>query len=243
MQLLVSVRDSSEASAALLGGAAIVDAKEPGRGPLAPVDPDVLLAIDHTVPVSTILSVALGDGNASMLPAIVRAVPVLTTRAGLVFKAAITDSDPGAAAPWLRATCVELADRDDRPALVVARYVDASWQADDIGEWITISARAGARGFLLDTSRKDGPGLLRILAIERLHELRVAAAQAGIWFALAGGLQLDDLDEAAAVRPDVLGVRGAACDGGREGQLSAARVRELRLRLLALSRRQPVPRG
>ena len=79
--------------------------------------------------------------------------------------------------------------------------------------------------------------------MERLHQLREAAAQARIWFALAGGLQLGDLDEAAAVCPDVLGVRGAACDGGREGQLSAARVRELRQRLLVLSRRQPVPQG
>jgi len=43
MRLLVSVRDASEARAALAGGAGIIDAKEPLNGPLGAVSSDVLL--------------------------------------------------------------------------------------------------------------------------------------------------------------------------------------------------------
>lgn len=242
MRLLVSVRDSREAAEALAGGAGIIDAKEPSRGPLAPVDPDVLLAIDRAVPAPTMLSVALGDGTASMLPRMARQVPLLTSRPGLAFKAAITDTKP-AVGGQLQAACRELATRHDHPFLVVARYVDAPSEADDIEEWIAISSRAGARGFLMDTSQKAGAGMLRILSVERLRALREAASDAGIWFALAGGLRIEDFEDAAAIRPDVVGVRGAACTGGRAGQLSASRVKALHERLATLSRREPVPQG
>src|SRR5256885_796921 len=49
MRLLVSVADPSEARAALEGGADVIDAKQPRRGALAPVRPDVLAAIRQVV--------------------------------------------------------------------------------------------------------------------------------------------------------------------------------------------------
>ena len=95
----------------------------------------------------------------------------------------------------------------------------------------------------MDTSQKAGAGMLRILSVERLRALREAASDAGIWFALAGGLRIEDFEDAAAIHPDVVGVRGAACTGGRAGQLSASRVKALHERLATLSRREPVPQG
>ena len=61
MPLLVSVRSAEEVSAALAGGADIIDAKEPARGSLGAVDPEVLSAIAAGTPGSVPLSVALGD--------------------------------------------------------------------------------------------------------------------------------------------------------------------------------------
>jgi uncharacterized protein (UPF0264 family) len=49
--------------------------------------------------------------------------------------------------------------------------------------------------------------------------------------ALAGGLGLDDLEQVSAASPDVVGVRGAACNGGRGGRVNRMRVRGLRRRL------------
>ena len=61
MRLLVSVRAAAEVAPALAGGAAIVDAKEPARGSLGAVRPEVLRQIASLVPATVPLSVALGD--------------------------------------------------------------------------------------------------------------------------------------------------------------------------------------
>jgi hypothetical protein len=61
MQLLVSVRSAEEVGPAFAGGADIVDAKEPARGSLGPVDLFVLREINAKVPPCIPLSVALGD--------------------------------------------------------------------------------------------------------------------------------------------------------------------------------------
>src|SRR5437899_8945496 len=63
MRLLVSVADPSEARAALEGGADVIDAKQPRRGALAPVRPDVLAAIRQVVGAARPVSAALGDAR------------------------------------------------------------------------------------------------------------------------------------------------------------------------------------
>jgi uncharacterized protein (UPF0264 family) len=47
-------------------------------------------------------------------------------------------------------------------------------------------------------------------------------------FAIGGGLGLDDIERASAAGATIFGVRGAACEGGRNGV-----VREEQVRLLA----------
>ena len=159
MRLLVSVRDAHEAHAALAGGADIIDAKEPALGPLAPVEPETLRAICAAVPPAVALSVALGDAIPSALAATVAAVEPLGERCLLFFKAAVVSPGADAAATGITAACRLLERRRDRAALIVARYVDEPADAEDLSQWIAVSARAGARGVLLDTSRKHGPGL------------------------------------------------------------------------------------
>ena len=44
-RLLVSVRSAAEAEAALLGGADVIDVKEPDRGPLGRADDAVIAAV------------------------------------------------------------------------------------------------------------------------------------------------------------------------------------------------------
>ena len=61
MRLLVSVRNAQEARLADAGGAAIIDAKEPSRGPLGQVDASVLEEIRAALPARKWLSAALGD--------------------------------------------------------------------------------------------------------------------------------------------------------------------------------------
>ncbi|HEV3164614.1 MAG TPA: (5-formylfuran-3-yl)methyl phosphate synthase, partial [Isosphaeraceae bacterium] len=59
--LLVSVRSVEEAQRALAGGAAVIDIKEPARGPLGQADPEIWQAVREAVPPHLPVSAALGE--------------------------------------------------------------------------------------------------------------------------------------------------------------------------------------
>src|SRR5438045_3731812 len=85
MRLLVSVRSAGEVAAALGGGADIIDAKEPSRGSLGPVEQSVLRDINASVPTSVPLSVALGDFQEGAAAVAAIAALELTARPAGVF--------------------------------------------------------------------------------------------------------------------------------------------------------------
>src|SRR5437867_13324717 len=63
MQLLVSVADASEGRAALLGGADVIDAKDPREGALAAARPEVLRELRAAVGAARPIGAALGDAG------------------------------------------------------------------------------------------------------------------------------------------------------------------------------------
>jgi len=82
----------------------------------------------------------------------------------------------------------------------------------------------------MDTWMKDGRGLLEWIPLQRLRRMSADARSAGMLLAIAGSLDLAALDHLAGLA-DVIGVRGAACRGGRQGTVEAALVRRVRDRL------------
>jgi uncharacterized protein (UPF0264 family) len=101
---------------------------------------------------------------------------------------------------------------------------------------LTIAIQSGARGVLLDTAAKDGPSLAQLVAPGRLEEWVQRARSAGLSVALAGRVTPPDLPLVAAAGADIVGVRGAACEGGRDGEISVERIRRLRAVLRAVPR-------
>ena len=86
-----------------------------------------------------------------------------------------------------------------------------------------------ARGCLLDTSVKDGRGLLHWLDRDALAAIVAYAHAAGLEVALAGELRAEDLPAIRATGADVAGVRSAACrDGRRTAPLDPERIARLR---------------
>jgi uncharacterized protein (UPF0264 family) len=217
MRLLVSVRDVREAQAAVRGGAEIVDAKDPRRGALGPVTPRTLARIRAAVPCGIPVSAALGDA-ADDYP-----VPpgVAYVKVGL---RNVQDAEHAQV----------LANRAARRAaaagaeLVLVAYADAT-RAGSLPPLAVpaIAAAVGARGVLLDTAFKDGGNLFDLLDVARVAQWIAAARAAGMFTALAGGLSEPSLRTALALGADIVGVRGAACDGGRMGRVSVARVAAL----------------
>jgi len=228
VRLLVSVRSAVEAIAALDGAAHIVDAKEPALGPLGAVDPAVLAAIIEQVPLGHPFSIALGDFTTAK--DVYASVVALPQRRGPTFvKIGFAGARSARAVSDLVVTAREAASGAYEPPRVIAvAYADAD-RADAPDPWDVCEAarRGGAAGVLLDTISKDGGTVLDLMPPAELGDWVSLAHLHELTAALAGNLRLDDLPLIADTGADVAGVRGAACDGGRTGTVSARRVAAL----------------
>jgi uncharacterized protein (UPF0264 family) len=229
MQLLVSVRAGNEVAAALAGGADIIDAKEPARGGLGPVGDEVLRDIAARVPDAVPLGVALGDFTApDPVMRAVAGVRVPRRPAPTFVKLGFAGEASEAVVTSLIAAALDAAATTPlHPVVVPVAYADhdrAGSPAPEVLLRAAIAARA--RAILVDTCMKDGRGLLDWIPLGRLHAVSDDARSAGLLFAVAGGLSLASLGQVARAA-DVIGVRGAACRGGREGSVDVELVRRL----------------
>jgi (5-formylfuran-3-yl)methyl phosphate synthase len=227
MRLLVSVRNAEEARAAVAGGAEIIDAKEPSLGALGAVSIEVLREIIGAVNGMRPVSAALGDsGDAEALASAARAA----AEAGAMFvKVGFADVRELAAVRARLARVMDGALLPTSPCAVVA-VAYADW--DEVGgaapsTVLAAAAAEGAMGVLVDTVRKDGAGLFRCLGRAALGSLVREARERSLLVALAGRITVEDLAFAYEAGAEIAGVRGAACEYGREGRVREGRVREL----------------
>ncbi len=112
--------------------------------------------------------------------------------------------------------------------VVLGLYGDMLSAARCLPERLVDTAiQSGAAGLLLDTTRKDGRSLFDFMAPSRVASWVTAAHAAGLFMALAGSLDVDDVSAARDCGADIMGVRGAACSGGRCGSIAFERVQAL----------------
>jgi uncharacterized protein (UPF0264 family) len=221
-RLLVSVRDASEAEAALSGGADLIDVKEPSRGPLGRADAGVIAEVVRTVNGQALVSAALGELRECPLIGVAADLPkgieyVKWGLAGLLRQGWATFF----ARAWLflwpgarKAVAVAYADwvpaDSPRPADVVA-----------------FAAEQHIDTVLIDTYQKDGATLLNWLSIDEVSALIGTCRARRVGIALAGSLGPAEIEQLLPLAPDWIAVRGAACEGGRGGRVTADRVRAL----------------
>jgi len=232
-RLLVSVRDASEAAEAIAAGADVLDLKDPRRGPLGECDVTTLRAAavlrDRRAP-RVALSAALGPARgprASRLAALLATLGYDAVKTGLE---GLPDA-PEAASYLSR---VAATARGSNPGMLViaATYADAdSVRALPHRALPQVTARAGLDGCLLDTATKDGRPLTGHVDLGDLAAWVAGCHAGGLIAALAGSLRESDLAAIAAAGPDLIGARGALCDGGRNGRLDALRVAAFRAAL------------
>jgi uncharacterized protein (UPF0264 family) len=232
MRLLVSVRSAAEVAAAARGGADIVDAKEPALGSLGAVSLPVLRAIAEALPAEIPLSVALGDpADLRTAAEAVTALDALPRpRREVYVKLGLAGvHDPDRARALIGSAVAVAVGATARPRVVVVAYADHEQAGVPAPEAVAqLAAEAGAYGVLIDTYSKGGGDLLSWLDLAALRAWAADARARGLLVALAGSLSGETLGRLAGVPADVVGVRGAACEGGRGGWVSEARVRALR---------------
>jgi len=232
--LLISVRSLAEARAAVDGGCDRLDVKEPLRGPLGMANLDVIAEIAafsvqsngrrNSLP----CSVALGEIDDLRKVDGVVALPFGVT--DIKFGPARLGTVKCWKQGWRDALARFTSNGRGSVRHVAVAYAD--WQAADAPrpeEILSAAIEFGADGFLIDTCRKDSGNLLQALSRDDLRRLAAVAHQSEITLALAGSLRLEDLAALVEFGPDVIAVRGAACDRGqRSADVSSTCVRQLK---------------
>lgn len=226
-KLLVSVRSAIEAQAAVAGGAAIIDVKEPLKGPLGRAAMRVCREVASVAKARRLtVSVAVGELNEWFLPG----APDFGRWAadlGEYIKLGLSHVQPGWRQQWrtLRDQVSGSRMGSSSPAWVAVVYAD--WQkarAPQPGEVVdeALVART-CHGVLIDTWDKESPSPLDESwkeLIDRVKERR--------FIALAGRIDIETIERLAPLEPDIIAVRGAACAGGdRLGCVDADRVARL----------------
>jgi len=227
IRLLVSVTSAEEASAALAGGADVIDAKNPLAGALGAVPVDVLREIHATVAGARLVTAAIGD--AADETAIERTAETFAAAGAALVKVGFAGIASASRIEALIRAAVRGAGGGDRSGVVAVAYADADRVASlSADAFVDAAARGGATGVLLDTADKTGPGLRELMTATGLARWVAQAHEAGMLVALAGKLTADDLAFVCDAGADIAGVRGAACEGGRTGRVSSEKVGRLR---------------
>jgi (5-formylfuran-3-yl)methyl phosphate synthase len=238
VRLLVSVRSAAEVVEALAGEADIIDAKEPRHGALGSVSPATLAGISAAVPTGCPLSLALGD-----LPTraeVERTISSLElpTRAGPVYLklgfAGVAEAD--SVRDLLRAAVSISSRHRSVPQIIAAAYADAR-HAGSVPPQVILAAaaEAGCAGVLLDTWQKTSGDLFKWIGVSALARWIAEGRRHRLLTAVAGSLSESQIGRVVSAQPDIIGVRGAACAGGRDGRVERGRVAALRRCLTAAS--------
>jgi uncharacterized protein (UPF0264 family) len=208
-RLLVSVRTVEEAIVARDAGADIIDVKEPRNGPLGSAGVAVVRAVLEAVGPGVPVSAAWGELGEHLPESV--AVP------GLSF-AKVGLADP---ADWLPRWLAWRAGLQT-PAVLVA-YVDLPHR-DAI---LAAAADLRPAALLFDTCSKSAGGLLDWCPLPFLATLVDQCRASQLPLALAGSLDVTTIRKLLPFFPDIIAVRGAACEGGRDGVICPRRVRTL----------------
>jgi len=230
LKLLISPSDEKEATEAVLGGADIIDVKNPKEGTLGANFPWVIHQIRKATPPHVEVSCTLGD--VPNLPGTVALAALGAATVGVNYiKVGLHGLRTREEAVYLMRNVVKAVKNHDSSIKVVAvGYADAD-RVGSVSPLLVpaIAREAGCDVAMVDTAVKDGKTLLDFLTVDQLRCLVEEAHGYGLKVALAGSLKKEDLPLLCTLGADVVGLRGAACTGGDRvhGRITRGNVREI----------------
>jgi hypothetical protein len=232
MKLLVSPINIKEALEAIRGGADIIDVKNPREGSLGASYPWVIREIKDALPAGIELSAPLGDleykpGTASLAALGLVGLGVDYIKVGL-YGVRNRDEALDMGVHVVRAV------GETGPRVVLAGYADHRLIGSlDPLVLPSVAQDCGAHGVMIDTARKNGKTLLDHMTLADLNSFTEDAHARGVFVALAGSLDLKEIETLMGLGCDIVGVRGAVCSKGDRvrGNVVADKVKELKRRL------------
>lgn len=229
--LLVSVRDATEAEAALEGGAAIIDVKDPTAGSLGAASATAVAAVAATVGPRAPWTVAAGElrdeiARPGGVQRWLAAIAVAAVHSGTAVPAAVKIGLAGLAGSAWQSTFHELMEGlPAATARVAVAYAD--WQRAQAPHPLEIvtAARHSCGVLLIDTADKSGPDLQGACHRRDLQAWVAEARDTGMAVALAGRVRIDSIPDLGRLGPDVVALRSAVCSNSRLGPVDATLVR------------------
>ena len=230
MKLLISPKNKTEAIEAILGGANIIDIKNPLEGPLGANFPWIIKDVLDIVPKNVETSCTIGEipklpGSISLAARGAASIGVNYIKAGL---SGLMNPDE---AINLMSNVVRAAKNFD-PAVrvVITGYADAE-KIGSINPLLVpiIAANVSADVAMIDTAIKNGKSLFDFLDIKEIKNFIKSAHKLKLKAALAGSIKITDLEKIQSVKADILGIRGAACtnDDRLYGRVTKERVKQI----------------
>jgi (5-formylfuran-3-yl)methyl phosphate synthase len=219
VRFLASVTGEREAAIAVRAGADLIDCKNPAAGALGALPEATVAAVRAVVPRDVPVSATIGDLPLEAVVVTPAAERMAATGIEYVKVGLFPGGNAKAAIAALGAANLErarlvgvfLADREPDFALI-----------EDM-------ANAGFAGAMLDTAGKRGRSLLDCTSPEVIAGFVRQVKAAGMLSGLAGALRARHVPALMPLHPDILGFRGALCEGSlREGAMSAAAAAVIR---------------
>lgn len=231
MELLVSAINLEEAKEATLGGADILDVKNPKEGSLGANFPWIIKQIseyadNHIVVSSTIGDVPYKPGTVSLA-----ALGSVVSGSNYVKVGLYGTSNYYQALEVMNAVVRTIKIYDETITVVACGYADAHNVGSVLPEDIPQVAKDSNSDIaMLDTYTKDGHRLTDHLTRQQLEEFVDTSHSYGLKVALAGSVNKDDVQMLKELNCDIMGVRGCVCTNGDRdnGTISSKLVQDLK---------------
>lgn len=228
MKLLVSPINVEEAKVCRLGGADIIDVKNPKEGSLGANFPWMISAVKK-VAGNTPVSATIGDFNYKPGTASLAALGAAVSGAEYV-KVGLYDIHTREQALDMLTNIVRsVKDFDADKKVVASGYSDFKRiNSISIFELPSIGAEAGVDVVMMDTGIKDGRSTFEFLNEKELTDFVNIARDQGLETAIAGTIKFEDVPALKRISPDIIGVRGCVCGGDRNAAIKKELVERLK---------------
>ncbi len=213
-----------------MGGADIIDVKNPTEGPLGANFPWIIQDIVKIVPNNIETSCTIGEmpncpGSISLAARGAATIGVNYIKVGLsgLRKKQETIN-------FLTNIVKSVKDYNSKIKVVITGYADAK-KIGSINPLMVpkITSKVQADVAMIDTAIKDGSSLFNYLNEHQLSNFINEANKFKLITALAGSLKKEELIKIYSLGADIAGIRGAACTFGDriKGQITRERVSEI----------------
>lgn len=231
MELLVSAINLEEAKEATLGGADILDVKNPKEGSLGANFPWIIKQISDYADNQIIVSTTIGDVPYKPGTVSLAALGSAVSGSNYVKVGLHGTKNYEEALEVMKAVVKTIRQYDETITVVACGYADAykteSVLPSDIPK---VAKDSNSDIAMLDTYIKDGHRLTDHLTTEQLQEFVSQSHEYGLKVALAGSVTKDDVQMLKNINCDIMGVRGCVCTQGdrNNGTISRELVQDLK---------------